>query len=812
MNGIEYLKELKKEIESCKDTRIWVDTTRAVSLISDLIFTRSTHFILEFIQNAEDAGLGQPNDGEMNIKISRKRILITHNAKLFTKNDVNSLCGIRTTKKPELGSIGYLGIGFKSVFKVTDSPHIFSGEFQFKFDKNEWDNPDEELWQIIPLTVENPPIIFDPEKTIFFLPFRNENCYEETKNELKNLGLHLYLFLKWLKKIEIIDEETDETILLENVGIEDGIIKLLKNGEEERFLIFRTNCKVPDDILTDSVTISAKRSKVTNREITVAFKIDEENYLCPLSGSKAYGSIYSFLPIGEENSGAEFLIQADFIVVPGRESINYEAKWNHWLVKEIANLVKDSIEIFKKNDTWKNQYLTLFEFTNYSGQPSFEKLFLPELHNPIQNFLVNNSILTQDGDFVDPNNAVVIGEDTEVLLDPGDLKIIFPEIEYPKPVSHQTELGPFSSEVPTVRILDIAKNEDFLIEKSKKQNAIEWFKTLYSTIFEWADRYRGGSKYLWKKRYFPIPILTENLQIKDYDEVFFKSIPTEVTELINKYSEVKNALLEIYFLHPILENEFSSKFEEYLKIRRFDFSKICEDLFLPQIITTTDPPSKKKLIAFTQLIQKGMIDLYEDIWVLTKNGIFMPSSEVFLSTEYSPSQNWEKNKKYIPNIEFLSEKYIKDEKDNTEKISEWKEFFENSGVKDQGNKNHVDSFGVNYSIEKLKSKEIIANLGYKFSNFDDVQNQSEVGCDFIGYLSNSKKKYIEIKSRVQAKDIELTPNETNHADMYKKDYFLAIVDGIPENPEFYLINDPVKHGKKDRITIPRKKWTNFRIG
>jgi len=190
----------------------------------------------------------------------------------------------------------------------------------------------------------------------------------------------------------------------------------------------------------------------------------------------------------------------------------------------------------------------------------------------------------------------------------------------------------------------------------------------------------------------------------------------------------------------------------------------------------------------------------------------MPSSEVFLSTEYSPSQNWESNKKYLPNIEFLSDKYIKDEKDDTEKITEWKEFFENARVKDQGNKSHVDRFGVNFTLEKLKSKEINRILGYKFSNFDDVQNQSEVGCDFIGYPSDNEKKYFEIKSRVQAKDIELTPNETNHADMYKKNYFLAIVDRIPENPELYLINDPIKHGKKDKITILRKKWTDFRIG
>lgn len=59
-----------------------------------------------------------------------------HNASPFKESDVKALCGIRSSKKPEKGTLGYLGIGFKSTFKVTDCPEIYSNEFQFKFDRN----------------------------------------------------------------------------------------------------------------------------------------------------------------------------------------------------------------------------------------------------------------------------------------------------------------------------------------------------------------------------------------------------------------------------------------------------------------------------------------------------------------------------------------------------------------------------------------------------------------------------------------------------------------------------------------------------
>lgn len=286
MRGKEFIENIRESIEADKDRRIWEDAVRAVSLVSELVFTQSSHFIMELIQNTEDAGAGLPNSGEMTISISRKRVLVVHNARPFNQDDVNAICGLRTTKKPELGSIGYLGIGFKSVFKITDSPFIFSGEFQFKFDKNAWEKPDEIPWQIIPLPVHGTPESICTEKTTFYLPFRDEKTYEEAKKDIKNLGLRLYLFLKWLKRIEILDEEGGETTILENLGEQKGVLTLARNRVKEKYLMFRRICKVPLDVAEDIITKSAKRSNVKQREVTVAFKVDENDKLVPLTGAE----------------------------------------------------------------------------------------------------------------------------------------------------------------------------------------------------------------------------------------------------------------------------------------------------------------------------------------------------------------------------------------------------------------------------------------------------------------------------------------------------------------------------------------------
>ncbi len=53
----------------------------------------------------------------------------------FSKSNIRALCDVgRTTKKHTVGYIGQKGIGFKSVFKITDAPQIHSRGFHVAFD------------------------------------------------------------------------------------------------------------------------------------------------------------------------------------------------------------------------------------------------------------------------------------------------------------------------------------------------------------------------------------------------------------------------------------------------------------------------------------------------------------------------------------------------------------------------------------------------------------------------------------------------------------------------------------------------------
>jgi hypothetical protein len=189
------IENIQKEIEASKDTHIWNDYVNALKLVSQVVFTRSSGFILELLQNAEDSGLGLKKTGVFQIRINKSRLKVIHNGRPFNDNDTKSLCGIRSSKKPETGTLGYLGIGFKSVFKVTDCPEIYSDGFQFKFDRSHWPDSRNTPWHVIPIWIDEPSEPTDNERTTFIIPFREEGHYSSLAGELQKLKTELYLFL-----------------------------------------------------------------------------------------------------------------------------------------------------------------------------------------------------------------------------------------------------------------------------------------------------------------------------------------------------------------------------------------------------------------------------------------------------------------------------------------------------------------------------------------------------------------------------------------------------------------------------------------
>ena len=98
----------------------------AEELLATQVYTDPGHFLIELLQNAEDSGAK-----EWKLIFDRDRIVVWHNGTDFDARDVVGVCSIdETTKRKD--QIGQFGVGFKSVYEVTNRPQIFSDVYQFE--------------------------------------------------------------------------------------------------------------------------------------------------------------------------------------------------------------------------------------------------------------------------------------------------------------------------------------------------------------------------------------------------------------------------------------------------------------------------------------------------------------------------------------------------------------------------------------------------------------------------------------------------------------------------------------------------------
>ena len=103
--------------------------TAVLDLLGQL-YSERTHFIFELIQNAEDAGAT-----ELAFELMADRLELRHDGRPFTEADVRGICGVGQSRKSgDLTSIGQFGIGFKSVYAYTRSPHVHSGGEHFRIE------------------------------------------------------------------------------------------------------------------------------------------------------------------------------------------------------------------------------------------------------------------------------------------------------------------------------------------------------------------------------------------------------------------------------------------------------------------------------------------------------------------------------------------------------------------------------------------------------------------------------------------------------------------------------------------------------
>lgn len=304
-----------------------------LKIVAEDLYSKESHFVLELVQNADDNSYQSGVDPSLIFKLKSDCIVVINNEIGFEEKNIRALCSAGESSKSidKGGYIGEKGIGFKSIFKVTDSPQVHSNGYHFRFDRS--DSRDL-LGYVVPHWCE-PTFKLHENSTTLVIPAKSDLVF--SSETLRSLGEPLLLFLRKLRHLEVATSEGESSYKRVDRGSITTLVTT-KSGLDP----------VRQDYLRKTITIDMsaikepKREGIKETEIVLAFPLSRSGDAQPLPGC----ATYAFLPI--RDFGFNFYIQADFVLVSSREGIHEDQLWNIRLRDAIADAFIQSIGEFKE--------------------------------------------------------------------------------------------------------------------------------------------------------------------------------------------------------------------------------------------------------------------------------------------------------------------------------------------------------------------------------------------------------------------------------------------------------------------------------
>jgi hypothetical protein len=328
--------------------KLFKDLAKVEHYIAESYKTRS---FIELIQNADDAestvfGVYGFDDG----------LIVANNGCPFTIDDVESLCRSGSSNKVRGGrTIGYRGIGFKSVVNLARRIYIFSGDFGFYFDKN---TTKKLLPQIADVPLVRIPHTFDGDNDIKILEV-------VTKLQERHQYITFFVFLEINKRLaeeELAGFDRSSLLFLNNlrqVNLDFGNIQRTINIEPGT-VPAQNVVKIREATSADEWEIL--RSPNDPKDI-VAFK-RQEDAIIPAQYEESV--IHSFTPT-IEFSGAYFKINGDYSTDPSRKNIDMDEFSRKSLRNAVSLVVDTVIEILEKKAIRKGFFSPFLNATGREG-------------------------------------------------------------------------------------------------------------------------------------------------------------------------------------------------------------------------------------------------------------------------------------------------------------------------------------------------------------------------------------------------------------------------------------------------------------
>ena len=461
------------EIRAQKLREMSEDRDALLEFASIHLYGEKIHYVLELIQNAEDEGAKS-----VTFIFDHNYAVVTNDGRPFNTEDVWGICSVRPGRKKN--KIGFFGIGFKSVFKITDRPQIISNGYNFAIEHKIYPYPGEPL----------PDVLADyhyPDKgSVFILPYSDVVLDpSELIEQFNTLDEKLLLFLDCVEHIRFIDRVNDTSweITKQRVGQDTYHITHPGKATSGPWRVFHR--LLPVDV--GQVAIPSSKIGIEQTRLTVAFPCDTE-----IPEVTVANVVYCYLPT-KKRTDLPFLIQADFLPTVNRENIADDL-WNKWLLGQLGIFAADCIEKLRTSELGD----VLFDLIPLRREIQDPQIQI--LYSQLRSQLTDKKFVqTQRRRFIAPSVAAfprdervrrLLNEETLWGVIKGKRSYVKPPLdERAKEVLEELDAFP----VDEAEVIAFIQKE---IELKRKDAA--WFLDLYDFL----GSYFGDTKrpYLWNDR------------------------------------------------------------------------------------------------------------------------------------------------------------------------------------------------------------------------------------------------------------------------------------------------------------------------
>lgn len=648
-------------------------------------YSDQAHFIYELLQNADDAKATSAR-----FVLHKDKLIFAHNGtRRFsisnpstekgdsangTLADINAITSIANSNKRDV-SIGKFGVGFKSVFQYTSTPHIYDPNIYFKINRF-----------IVPIKISEDYYGRKADETLFVFPFDHpERCadeaYEDISEKLRSLDYPL-LFLTNLKDISF-----------ENLG---SFGRYSKSRNEKMHFGDTVGEKITltqndgDELFEDKLWLFSRKDE-NGHLYSVGFFLDEKENLIPIQHAA-----FCFFPTKEVTS-LNFIIHAPFLLTDSREGIRAGVQHNKEMIELLATLAADSL-VYLRDIGQANDYPLInddifdiipYDEGDFSDVNDKRKISFKPFYSAIHEKMSSEVLLPTSDGFVSMDDAywanvpqiAELFRNAQLATLSGNEKAqwVFTSFGRQDTLRKNKELTEYIDSITNVWIdeNDIINGYVDVIGGINKHfieaQQVDWLHSFY----RWVAETRGRTKLIKQK---PIFLNQEKIAVAAFDEneqaVLF--LPTD--------TEGYNTILP-----DLLENEDTVEFLKQLGVERPSLRDEIYNRILPiykdnnEGIDTSQHFSKffqyykecpqKEVNGFLRLIEECEFIRYRS----TDDSTIYRGKASML---YFPSESLRKWFQSKPDTRFIEfEEYLQsvDESDKEVLIS----FFSELGVKDE---------------------------------------------------------------------------------------------------------------------------------